>query len=368
MKAHASPISLISESFSAMGEPTMARKNRGNKYLRYSVRGGFGLLCFCAVWTLVHRAACPRRAVLRSREAGPQTATLPGRLLRIGTFNIAHGRGTVGTTLRMGGRDALSSRLSAIAGLLNNQRLDLAVLNEVDFEAVWSYRVNEAETIAETAGFPFWVEQTNFDAAVPFARLRFGNAVLSRYPIEEASVVEFPGHVWAETVLAGKKEGLLCTVRLAPGLKVRVLAVHLEHRSEASRIEAAEIVEELVDSSALPMVVAGDFNSTLPGYPGAATDDRGRTAVSILLDGGRVHTSPVASPRIEDFTFRSTHPRSLDDWILVPRDWRIVSRTVVDCRLSDHLPVVMEAEVPSRAAEAPPRDIPNLRDFSTGIP
>ena len=72
---------------------------------------------------------------------------------------------------------------------------------------------------------------------------RFGNAVLSRFPITDAETVDFPAHSGFESFVAGKKRGLLCTLEL-PGKKpLRLLAVHLEHRSEAVRVSSARIIE-----------------------------------------------------------------------------------------------------------------------------
>jgi hypothetical protein len=41
-----------------------------------------------------------------------------------------------------------------------------------------------------------------------------------------------------------------------------------------------------------------------------------------------------------DFTFSSTEPMQVIDWIFVPRPWQLVSRQVYPLDLSDHRPVV----------------------------
>jgi hypothetical protein len=46
--------------------------------------------------------------------------------------------------------------------------------------------------IAEAAGLPFVLEQRNYDASLLFYQWEFGNAVLSRFPISEAQLIEYP--------------------------------------------------------------------------------------------------------------------------------------------------------------------------------
>lgn len=83
--------------------------------------------------------------------------------LRIGAYNIAHGRGTADGNWSGGDENERRGRLNAIAELITAADLDVVVLNEVDFAATWSYHVNQAAWIAEATEFPYWVEQRNLD-------------------------------------------------------------------------------------------------------------------------------------------------------------------------------------------------------------
>jgi endonuclease/exonuclease/phosphatase family metal-dependent hydrolase len=80
---------------------------------------------------------------------------------------------------------------------------------------------------------------------LPFCSFRWGNVVLSRYPIQETSLVDYPAHSTWEALLAGKKRGVVCTVELPEGRRIRLLAVHLEHRSEPVRYRSAQVIERL---------------------------------------------------------------------------------------------------------------------------
>lgn len=318
-----------------------------NVYVRRAVAGLLLLACFVCVWFAANRSLCSFRAVqiVDTPMAQEDVIAFDGRL-RIGIYNIAHGRGTAGANWRASyQKQECADRLAAIGELLRSEKLDIIVLNEVDFDSIWSHNVNQAQTIARAAGFPFVMEQRNIDTSVPFVSLRFGNAVLSRYPIEDASLIRFPGFKLWETLVAGKKEGGLCTIRLAGDLRVRVMAIHLEHRWEPTRLLAAERIEAAREASELPLILGGDFNSTLKGYPYMQPDKDGRTAVSWLLETSGYKTLPAGPLDPADFTFSSVEPEAVIDWILVPPDWTIISRQVIDTQLSDHRPVIMEVQL-----------------------
>jgi endonuclease/exonuclease/phosphatase family metal-dependent hydrolase len=279
--------------------------------------------------------------------SGGQPHALSYRYLRIGTYNIAHGRGPgpYKHSRELLAKEDVLERLKQIAQLLSEERLDIVVLNEVDFDSLWSSHLNQAEFIAGEAGFFFWAEQRNIDMAVPFARIRYGNAILSRYPLLTARRLPFVGHSALETIFIGKKQGLLCTVKLSETYRIQVLAVHLEHRRESTRLRAAEMIEEVRKRSSLPLIAAGDFNSAPVGFPHATPESGGQTAVSWLLARGAYQTRPIGEPCQEDSTFWSRKPCAVIDWILVPAGWKIISKTTINRLLSDHIAVVMEVEV-----------------------
>jgi len=234
-----------------------------------------------------------------------------------------------------------------LADLLAETRPDLLVLNEVDFASFRTHHINQAAYLAENAGFPFWVEQTNVDAALFFWRHRYGNALLSRYPLAHPHLVRLPGHSWWEPVCWGKKEGLLCHVYPSPETPLQILAIHLDHRLEATRLKSARVFHQLRRTSSGSCILAGDFNSSPAPYPLATPDPTGQTALSWLLAQGGYQTRPQPDelPGPRDFTFSTLHPRQVIDWILVPEHWRIQSHRVVDAGLSDHRLVLMEVEV-----------------------
>jgi endonuclease/exonuclease/phosphatase family metal-dependent hydrolase len=121
--------------------------------------------------------------------------------------------------------------------------------------------------------------------------------------------------------------------------------VHLEHRSEPVRTLAARRIIDIPRSNSLPLILAGDFNSKPADFPRATLDPDGRTALSELLATGPWQTLPTSLPESTDLTFSSTRPKTVIDWILLPPEWRIISKTVIQTQLSDHMPVVMEVQL-----------------------
>ncbi len=284
----------------------MALLSPRQKRIRRAIYAFAALFLFVFGWYALSRLTSPLRAVkLISASAKQEARAEPLKELRIAIYNIAHGRGLADGNWSGGDKDAKLARLRKIAALLAAEKPDVVVLNEVDFDSTWSGGVNQAEVIARAMPLANRAEGRNLDVSLPFFTVRCGNAVLSRFPITDARLVKFPGYSTLETIGAGRKKGLLCTLLLPGDREVRILAVHLEHRSEEVRIAAALVIGELAADEGPPLVAAGDFNSTPKSYPRATPDASGRAI----------------------------------DWVLAPASWRIAEHRPLDSKLSDHRPV-----------------------------
>ncbi|MEI8190834.1 MAG: endonuclease/exonuclease/phosphatase family protein, partial [candidate division NC10 bacterium] len=222
-------------------------------------------------------------------------------------------------------------------------------------------RLNQARLITLRAGYPFFFEQRNVNAVTTLLfSERVGNAVLSRYPLKQLRFVPFPGYERWETILGGKSNAVLCDITVSENLSVRLLATHLESRSEAVRVESARIVEGERLASPLPFLVVGDLNSTPKGFP-YSQEANGQNAMDILLGGGGYTTSPLRDPTPSDFTIVVGNPIKIVDWGLVPPSWTIVSRRVLPLSASDHSAVVVQLSVPDAAAATVGSGQPDMR-------
>ena len=306
------------------------------------------LVLFNLAWFVVVRATSSMRAVktwdLGESTSSKQFVHSTEHRLRIATYNIAHGRGLADSNWA-GTKAQRRTRLSEISTFLRDSKLDVVVLNEVDFNSSWTNGINQALVIAKEAGFRYVAQQSNCDAALPFFTLQFGNVILSRYPIVKAQLIDFPTYSHWEHIAGSKKRGLICELKLSNTESVRVLAVHLEHRDEATRIGSAQMIIDLVKESGPALIAAGDFNSTPIGFPLSQQDANGHNAMTLLFDSELFTTDLKHSPESNDLTFRSYNPRSVIDWVLLPRHAKIISRTVSTIELSDHRPVIVEVDL-----------------------
>ena len=281
--------------------------------------------------------------------------------IRVLAWNIAHvrGDGVQGwvQNFRGGGRETRAARLSRIAAVIRWADADVVVLNEVDFDAAWSGGVNQARALAESLGYGVRVEQRNFDYSLLFADFAFGNAVLTRLPVRGARRVPLPPLSGLEAVLIGAKTAAAVEVGTRAG-PVTVVPIHLEFRDAGTRRAAVAPLTALRDDTP-PLLLAGDFNTSPPGWPGAGDT----TAVGALLTLGLRSPRAERAPTPDALTFPSPAPRRAIDWVLAEPPLRVLEARVLGPRtsrgaipggairvlgvrgLSDHLPVLAVVEV-----------------------
>jgi endonuclease/exonuclease/phosphatase family metal-dependent hydrolase len=311
-------------------------------------------ICLLALpsWYLFVRLLSPINAVrvieLNPSEKSPVRADVEA--LRVGCYNIAHGRGGREDAENWTGetRAERRGRLRAIAEHIRRLDLDVVVLNECDFDCNWSQRTDQAREIADAAGYPYVAEQRNYDMAAPFFSWRFGNAILSRFPIVEGERIRFRPKSKREALLAGNHDGLLCRLELADGRLAAILAIHLESRPpEDTRVWAAERLLALREGLGIPLLALGDFNSSPSGFPLAMSSGDGRNAMDLLLGAGGFHAALPGDPDAARFTFPAKDPDRKLDWILAPRSWKFRDAGIAPSELSDHLLVWSEIDLRS---------------------
>lgn len=297
---------------------------------------------------VLSRVMSPARALqvveigLEEQPRRPQSAGDARPTVRVACYNIAHGRGLARKNDGGGKAEERLARLDDIVQLLRHIDADIVVLNECDFDTSWSHSVDQAAYLAERAGYPHVATLRNIDLRAGPWTWRFGNAVLSRYPISEAREIEQPGYAKWETVLAGKKRSLFCEIEVGVHT-IGVVAVHLSHRSEDLRAVSAQRLLDFTSGYGHPVILAGDFNSTPSGFPDSRTGAGGQNAMDLIDDAGLFQRLPIDPPTDpEEYTFRADDPRRVIDWILVPGSLTISDYSVEASDLSDHRPVVAD--------------------------
>ena len=267
--------------------------------------------------------------------------TVPSKQkLKVVCYNIAHGRGLAESNWTGGDHQTRLNRLDEIGDLLNKIDADVVILNEVDFDASWSNNVNQAKYLAEKCGYSNWVEERNLDFRVVHRTWRFGNAILSKLPLSNASLIDLPHYSVWETAVAGKKCAFGVDVQLSENQFVHVVAAHLSHRSEDLRERSAKVIIEHVRNQELPCIIGGDMNSSPKDFPRSNSAADGRNAMETFAETEQFKRSQVASPGdSSECTFRSDQPEIVIDWFLISQDLEFLSFQVIDSPLSDHRPI-----------------------------
>jgi len=244
---------------------------------------------------------------------------------RLLTYNIHKGIG--GTDRRY--------RLERIVEVLKHCQPDIALLQEVDDGVPRSNRDRQVELLADAVGLPHHAFQRN----VRLKHGGYGNAILSRFPLSDLHNIDL--------TIRFKK------LRIKKHRRALVAHCHMHHCGHTRSIVVANLhlglsgierqiqLRRLLDSPPIakthkttPIAIGGDYN-----------DVWGKLGTGILLPagftsvGGNIRTFPAAIPlrpldRIYYRNLGQTHHA-------------FASRTQVARQASDHLPLVVDLEIPS---------------------
>ncbi len=270
--------------------------------------------------------------------------------LRIVSWNV---HGCVGTD----GKFAPERTAEALAALAP----DVALLQEVGDNRGVHPPIDQATTLATALGLYCAIGIT-----MPREPFGYGNCTLSRWPILDSSTVDLSYPM---------REPRACLRAIVghDALRVTTLNVHLGLGASERRYQLGRILEALladyaseqvrhhrqfpwlwrwrkvdVDKLATlpePLVLAGDFNDFPPG---PVT----RTLANRLADVGARLGGPVRG-RFAGATFPSRRPLLRLDRVYCSRAVSVdaveVARTPLLRLASDHLPIVVDADVPELA-------------------
>ncbi len=237
--------------------------------------------------------------------------------LRVLTYNIHHGEG-------MDGR----IDLERIAGIIRRSEADLVALQEVDRGVARSGGIDEAERLGELTGM-----QAVFEKNIDFGGGEYGNAVLSRRP------VEFRENHFLPQSPGGEQRGVLEVHVRVGEQKVIFLATHLDHRADdGERMNSMAVLKELAASHAdEPIIVAGDFNAVPESRVLAE-------AMNFLSNSCEVADSCECS-------YPADKPAQRIDHVLFRQrsGWRCIAcRVLSEPVASDHRPVLAVFEVETK--------------------
>ena len=238
------------------------------------------------------------------------------RTFRVMTYNIHHGEGIDGKL-----------DLQRIAALVKQERADVVALQEVDRFVPRSGNQDIAARLAELTGM-----RQVFGKNIDLNGGDYGNAVLSRFPILDHR------HTRYHVSVSGEQRGLLEAVLKIQGHEVLLLNTHLDFmKDDVERLaNVAEAFETLAASKPKrPVIWCGDFNAP-PQSP----------AYKAVLEQ-MVDCWPLAGAG-PGFTIPVQFPAARIDYVFIEKDSPLKpgKAWVPLSKASDHLPVVVEFELP----------------------
>lgn len=209
------------------------------------------------------------------------------------------------------GTQANLARIAALAS-----RYDIVALQEADAGSLRTGGVNQVEHIAELAGFRHWHAGVTRDLR-PFARHSLG--CLSRWPLDPVVMHALPG------LLPGRG-ALAVEIRPSDHEHLRLVIAHLALGERVRRRQLAYLAG-LVAGRA-DTIVLGDLNCERHEWE--ALDAMRASALRA------VHDAP---------TWPSWRPARSLDHILVSPGIDVLCASVLEERLSDHLPVAVDVRL-----------------------
>ena len=276
----------------------------------------------------VVRAAVLAVCVVTGACAGrASTAGAPRGNARVLVYNIHAGKDAKG-----------ADNLARVAQLVRSSGADIVLLQEVDDGTRRSGSVNQPAVLARSTGF-----HVAFGSALDYDGGKYGVAILSRWPIVEDTLF----HLYVDPPQrrapnSHEPRGALRAIIASPAGRLAVINTHIDAQaSDRWRRQEADSVVSLVAQTRrlVPMVIAGgDMNST----PESAVQSNVRAA------GLRDSWTECAGG--DGFTYPDDEPVKRIDYLYLTGSIRCASARVIETRVSDHRPLLVDVRLATGAA------------------
>lgn len=233
--------------------------------------------------------------------------------LRVLSYNIHHGEGI-----------DRQLDLNRISSVIRSVKPDLVALQEVDQNAERTGSIDQPSELARLTQM-----HVAFGGNIELQGGRYGNAVLSRLPIERHQNHALPN------IDNGEQRGVIEMEVHVPLSREPILlfATHLDHRrDDRERIASATAINDLIaNRSGVPALLAGDLNDVLDGETLNRLQEKWT-----CTDETPLPTIPVGQPT-----------RQIDFILCRPMGrWKVIETRVLDEAVaSDHRAILAVLEL-----------------------
>lgn len=224
--------------------------------------------------------------------------------LRVLTYNIHHAAGV-----------DRKLDVARIARVINDAKPDIVALQEVDQRVTRSKGVDQPAELSRLTKL-----HVVFGDNIGFGGGKYGNAVLSRFPITKHRNHQLPN------VDNGEQRGVLEATITIPDLAAPLVlfATHLDHRpNDRERFESAQAINALAAKHhSQPVLLAGDLNDTVES----------RTLREFAKQWTRANDKPLATIPVDKPT------KQIDFVLFRPAEqWKVIEAKVLpESVASDH--------------------------------
>ncbi|MGE5629631.1 MAG: endonuclease/exonuclease/phosphatase family protein [Caulobacteraceae bacterium] len=220
--------------------------------------------------------------------------------LKVMTYNIHRG---------INRRNKLD--IDGIVDTIKSADPDIVALQEVERFSVRTRFQDQVKLIADKLSMNY-----AYGKSINIISGQFGNAILSKYPIEEYEVVKLPS--------VKENRTLLKAVVSVSGTKITVYNTHLG-LNQYEREEQVTEIKKIIGNNKR-FILAGDFNSSV---------DKLGALTGTLKDCAAYTKGEKEKP-----TFENNEIRERIDYIFTSGDFRVKEYDVPESEASDHYPVI----------------------------
>ncbi len=240
--------------------------------------------------------------------------------VKIMTYNIAAGR----TYFEYAETKKAPVDIQKSADFIKNENPAVCGLNEVDKLTKRSGEVDQVGFYEKHLGM-----NGLFCKTIALEGGEYGNGFLTQFPVLDSEVINIPD-------VEGKSYEHRAILRVKVDLDGKAVTFLQTHSglSEEEKINCVDTLCAIIDSLDTPVILMGDFNMS-PDFPSLEKIRSRLTDTAPLLNGGEFYTFG---------TYDGVKKQHID-YIFVSKEIKPLSLTVVDTKISDHYPLIMECVI-----------------------